>query len=59
VLAPSTPAELAQALNEAAAHKRTIALEGNRSKNLMAGPREQADLDSIGLMRARLGGAIA
>jgi glycolate oxidase FAD binding subunit len=45
VLAPSTPAELAQALNEAAAHKRTIALEGNRSKNLMAGPREQADLE--------------
>ena len=45
MLAPSTPAELAQALNEAAAHKRTIALEGNRSKNLMAGPREQADLE--------------
>jgi glycolate oxidase FAD binding subunit len=45
VLAPSTPAELAQALSEAAAQKRTIALEGNSSKHLMAGPREPADVE--------------
>jgi glycolate oxidase FAD binding subunit len=45
VLSPSTPAELAQALHEAAAHKRTISLEGNSSKNLMAGPREPADVE--------------
>jgi glycolate oxidase FAD binding subunit len=45
VLAPSTPAELAQALSEAAAQKRTIALEGNSSKRLMAGPRELADVE--------------
>ena len=42
MLAPSTPAELAQALHEAAAQQRTIALEGNASKCLMAGPREPA-----------------
>ena len=45
MLAPSTPAELAQALGDAAAHKRTIALEGNSSKRLMAGPREPADVE--------------
>jgi glycolate oxidase FAD binding subunit len=45
VLAPSTPAELAQALSEAAAQKRTISLEGNSSKRLMAGPREPADVE--------------
>ena len=45
MLAPSTPAELAQALSEAAAQKRTIALEGNSSKHLMAGPREPADVE--------------
>jgi glycolate oxidase FAD binding subunit len=42
VLAPSTPAELAEALREAAAHLRTIALDGNASKCRMAGPREPA-----------------
>ena len=45
MLAPSTPAELAQALSEAAAQKRTISLEGNSSKRLMAGPREPADVE--------------
>jgi glycolate oxidase FAD binding subunit len=45
VLAPSTPLELAQALHEAAAQKRTIALEGNGSKHPMAGPREPADVE--------------
>jgi len=45
VLAPSTPAELAQALQDAASHKRTIALAGNSSKHLMAGPNEPADVE--------------
>jgi glycolate oxidase FAD binding subunit len=45
VLAPTTPAELAQALHDAAGHKRTIALEGNSSKRLMAGPQEPADVE--------------
>ena len=45
MLAPSTPAELAQALKEAATHRRTIALEGNSSKHLMAGPREPAEVE--------------
>ena len=45
MLAPSTPAELAQALQEAAAHQRTISLEGNSSKHLMAGPCEPADVE--------------
>ncbi len=44
MLAPSTPAELAQALREAADHKRAIAIEGNSSKRLMAGPYEPADV---------------
>ena len=45
MLAPSSPAELAQALCEASAQKRTVALEGNSSKHLMAGPREPADVE--------------
>jgi glycolate oxidase FAD binding subunit len=45
VLAPSTPAELAQALHDAASHQRTIALAGNSSKHLMAGPNEPADVE--------------
>ena len=45
MLAPSTPAELAQALREAAEKRQTIALEGNSSKQLMGGPREPADVD--------------
>ena len=42
-LAPTTPAELAEALRDAAAHGRTIALAGNSSKRRMAGPIEPAD----------------
>ena len=45
MLTPSTPAELAQALQEAAARKQTIALDGNGSKRLMAGPREPSDVE--------------
>jgi glycolate oxidase FAD binding subunit len=45
VLTPSTPAELAQALHDAAAHRRTIALQGNATKHLMAGPCEPADVE--------------
>jgi glycolate oxidase FAD binding subunit len=44
VLAPSTPAELAEALRDAAAHGRTIALAGNSTKRLMAGPVGPADI---------------
>jgi glycolate oxidase FAD binding subunit len=44
VLAPSSPANLAADLHEAAAHKRTIALHGCGSKCLMAGPCEPADV---------------
>jgi glycolate oxidase FAD binding subunit len=43
VLAPSNPAELAEALREAASHDRSIALAGNSSKHRMAGPIEPAD----------------
>jgi glycolate oxidase FAD binding subunit len=42
-LAPTTPAELAEALRSAAARGRTIALAGNSSKRRMAGPIEPAD----------------
>ena len=41
-LAPTTPAELAEALRDAAARGRTIALAGNSSKRRMAGPIEPA-----------------
>jgi glycolate oxidase FAD binding subunit len=44
VLAPESPTDLAQALGDAAAHGRTIALGGNSSKRLMAGPSEPADV---------------
>jgi len=44
LLAPQTPAELAEALGEAAAHGRTIALAGNSTKKRMAGPIEPADV---------------
>ena len=44
MLAPRSPAELAEALLDAAAHKRTIALAGNASKRVMAGPVEPADV---------------
>jgi glycolate oxidase FAD binding subunit len=42
-LAPTTLAELAEALRSAAARGRTIALAGNSSKRRMAGPIEPAD----------------
>ena len=45
MLAPSSPAELAKALLDAASRKHTIALEGSGSKRLMAGPREPADVE--------------
>jgi len=41
---PATPAELAEALRDAASHKRSIALAGNASKHLMAGPAAAADI---------------
>jgi len=45
VLAPSTAAELAEALRDAAGSGRTIALAGNSTKRRMAGPVEPAGLD--------------
>jgi glycolate oxidase FAD binding subunit len=44
VLAPSNPAELAEALRDAAAAGRTIALAGSSTKRRMAGPLEPADV---------------
>ena len=44
MLAPSNPAELAEALRDAAAGGRTIALAGNSTKRRMAGPLEPADV---------------
>src|ERR1022692_3252344 len=44
VLAPSNPVELAEALRDAAAAGRTIALAGNSTKRRMAGPVEAADV---------------
>jgi len=45
VLAPSNPAELAEALGAAASNRQTIALCGNSTKHLMAGPIEPAALE--------------
>jgi glycolate oxidase FAD binding subunit len=44
VFAPSSPAELADALREAAGRGQTIALAGNSTKRRMAGPIEAADV---------------
>jgi len=44
VLAPTNPAELAEALRDAAASGRTISLGGNSTKRRMAGPLEPADV---------------
>lgn len=44
MLAPSTPAELAEALRDAAARGQTIALAGDSTKRKMAGPLEPADV---------------
>lgn len=51
----TTPEELADALHRAAGHDRTIALAGNGSKRLMAGPVEPADeaVSTAGLRRVR------
>ena len=43
MVAPSNPAELAEALRDAASNGRSIALAGNSSKRRMAGPIEPAD----------------
>ena len=53
MIRPETSAELAEALREAAAHHRTIALGGNGSKRQMAGPVEPADvgITTTGLRR--------
>ena len=40
---PETPDDFAEALNRAARHLRTISLQGNGSKRLMAGPVQAAD----------------
>jgi glycolate oxidase FAD binding subunit len=45
VLAPSNPAELLEALRDAAAGGRTVALTGNATKRLMAGPIEPAEVE--------------
>ncbi|MGA3017085.1 MAG: FAD-binding oxidoreductase [Bryobacteraceae bacterium] len=44
MLTPESSTDLAQALGDAAAHGRTIALDGNSSKRLMAGASEPADV---------------
>ena len=44
MLAPSTPAELAEALREAAGRGQTVSLAGNSTKRRMAGPIQPADL---------------
>ena len=51
--APQTPAELAEALGDAAAHGRAISLAGNGSKRLMGGPTAPAEceLTTAGLNR--------
>src|SRR5205807_6760287 len=53
VLAPSNPTELAQALGEAAGAGRTVALAGNSTKRLMAGPVKPArvEISTLGLRR--------
>jgi hypothetical protein len=43
VLKPDNPHHLAEALRAASAVRRSICLEGSRSKRLMAGPVETAD----------------
>src|SRR5207302_726710 len=53
VAAPGTPQDLAEALHSAASRRQTIALSGNSSKRLMAGPVAPADqeISSAGLKR--------
>jgi glycolate oxidase FAD binding subunit len=51
---PATPAELAEALRDAASHQRSIALAGNASKHLMGGPAAPADITISTTALARL-----
>ncbi len=44
MLAPKTPLELAEALQEAASHSRTITVSGNSTKRRMAGPIEASEV---------------
>jgi glycolate oxidase FAD binding subunit len=55
VLAPNDAGHLADELRRAAVHERTIALAGNSTKRLMAGPVERADvaITTAGLNRIR------
>ena len=54
-MAPETAQELAELLRRPALHNRTIALEGNRSKRLMAGPNQPSDesFSTVKLNRVR------
>jgi len=54
VLAPSNPAELSEALRDAAAGSRTIALAGNGTKRRMAGPVEPAQIEISTLSMRRV-----
>src|SRR5207302_9967244 len=53
VTSPESPEELADALKAAASRKRAIALIGNNTKRLMAGPIERAEdcISTAGLRR--------
>ena len=54
-MAPETAEELAELLRRPALHNRTIALEGNGSKRLMAGPNQPSDesFSTVKLNRVR------
>jgi len=52
--APSNPAELAEALRDAASNRRTIALSGNSTKRRMAGPIEAAAVEITTLSLRRV-----
>ena len=54
-MAPETAAEVAELLRRPALHNRTIALEGNGSKRLMAGPNQPSDesFSTVNLKRVR------
>jgi glycolate oxidase FAD binding subunit len=54
VLAPSNPAELSEALRDAADGGRTIALTGNATKRRMAGPVEPAEVEISTLSMRRV-----
>lgn len=54
MLSPSNPAELSEALRDAADGGRTIALTGNATKRLMAGPVEPAEVEISTLSMRRV-----